>query len=707
MRAVARQHDKRPPPAPAPPDGARLELLEALLRVEDEEATARLCLEWLSSHAHVRQAVCALLSSDGEMLQGVTGHNVRQASVAQISAEIADRAHPLVQALGADSPVALGRKDSPLPVPSLAVPLRSPDGERDPVGLLVVAGGLPPGPDLLWAAEWLGRRIAQLRNFRITHERRFARERTLFRGIIDAVTDPVLLTDREGKLILANVRAENLRIAKDEDSEGRRRAVSLNNLLFSAALASKAMGMSERARNELLLVDPAEGSDLSFELLSTPVEDEEGSLAIVSVLRNVTDLGLATRQIGESELRLKEAQAEVRSERDRLDLILASVADPIVVADAAGDIVLMNPPAERLLTVRGDDREEVQRRVSANDARFSSFVSSVLFSGDQAVVKGQLNLEDPLTGAPMPVEAVSGKIVSERNELANIVTIFHDQREALERARLYEQLKAASAELEEKVRAATAELAHQNELLRRQAIELEQASAAKSQFLANMSHELRTPLNAVLGYTQMLLQGVSGELSEAQKKSLWRIDSNARHLLEVINEILDITRIEAGRMPLHVSEFRIGELLKEVTAELEPIMARSRVPVQVSVDKGIPPLKTDRQKVKQIVVNLLSNALKFTHEGWIRITVAYDRRARTVSVAVQDTGIGIAPEEHQRVFEDFKQVDPSPTRAYGGTGLGLSISRRLAQMLSGRITLESALGKGSTFTLHVPLRYKR
>ncbi|WP_239014449.1 sensor histidine kinase [Archangium violaceum] len=269
------------------------------------------------------------------------------------------------------------------------------------------------------------------------------------------------------------------------------------------------------------------------------------------------------------------------------------------------------------------------------------------------------------------------------------------------------RLEEASSELAARVNAATEELATQNELLRRQAIQLEQASAAKSQFLANMSHELRTPLNAILGYTNMLLQGVNGELPAPQRRSLTRIDSNGRHLLEIINEILDITRIEAGRMPLHLSEFRIPELVQEVMAELDPIIARSKLVVSTSVDPNLPPVNSDRQKVKQIVVNLLSNALKFTHEGSIKVLASYEVATATLHIAVADTGIGIDPGHQEKIWEDFQQVDSSPTRAYGGTGLGLSICRRLAAMLDGRISLKSAVGQGSTFTLHLPRRTRR
>jgi signal transduction histidine kinase len=301
---------------------------------------------------------------------------------------------------------------------------------------------------------------------------------------------------------------------------------------------------------------------------------------------------------------------------------------------------------------------------------------------------------------------VGGEVLSDVGELTAIVTILHDRTEAIERAGLYEQLKLASEDLEGKVQSATAELARQNELLRRQALELEQASAAKSQFLANVSHELRTPLNAILGYAAMTLQGVSVELSAPQRRNLSRIDANARHLLTLINEILDITRIEAGRMPIQVEPFNVPELVREVITELEAIIVKSGLQVATRVPPDFPPLRSDRQKVKQIIVNLLSNALKFTQKGTIAIVVQMSGRS-TVAIDVIDTGIGIPKADFDRIFEDFRQVDSTPRRAYGGTGLGLSICRRLATMLRGTLKVDSRLGKGSTFTLTLPTVLKK
>jgi len=692
----------------------RLVFVEYLLNTLDLETCARRGLEWLATHAGVPSSVCLAVDSHSNHLVALGEHGVTPASGWQFSVDLKNAKHPLVAVLnGRDAahfPLHPSQPWTPLQgVSFLALPLRSGEGRLGLAeGLLLVAADSPQvGPDVRWFCEVFGQQLMRLRSRQVLAETRFGRERMLLYGIINAVTDPILLTDVEGKLIIANARAEKLFSAPEDANEGRRRAVSLNNMLYSAALSSSAMEMEAPFRGELLLVDPIDGSDLLFELLSSAVRDVREGTFVVSVLRNVTDLGRATREIEESQRKLRIAQTEVREERHRLELIIDSVADPILVTDPAGDIVLMNAPAEKLFTAGRNQGEEPQRRVNANGAHFTSFVSNLLFSGTDTRWTGEINLVHPETGKSMPVEAIAGKILSAQGELTWVVTILHDRTEAMEKARLFEQLKLAKGELETKVHLATAELAQQNELLRRQALDLEQASALKSRFLANMSHEFRTPLNAILGYTQIVLQGISGPLSAAQKRDLNRIDSNGRHLLDLINEILDITRIEAGRMPLNVVEFSLSELVAEVLAELEPIISRSRLAVAADVSSRLPQLRSDRQKVKQVLVNLLSNALKFTREGSVQVRGRYNAADRSVSVAVADTGIGIAPEDRERIFQDFGQVDSSTTRPYGGTGLGLAICRRLANMLGGKISMESRLGEGSTFTLTLPIRLRK
>jgi len=691
---------------------AKLAFVEFLLTSVDVQESARRAVDWLVAHAPVTEAAVLVAEAQSNQMLLVAEHGISTGAIMDFSLGRDDASHPLIESL--NSPHAVYVEDlsphhrGPLSSRAFhAIPLRA-DADETGQGLLLVAG---IGPALVPEAEWMGRtlgkQVSRLLGRQLLAETRFGQERMLLYSIINAVTDPILLTDTEGKLIIANSHAEKLFAAPEEASEGWRRAAGLNNMLFSAALSTNAVGMTELARRELLLVDPLEGSDLLFELLSSRAKDERQGTYVVSILRNVTDLARAKEEIEESYRTLRVAQAEVRDERHRLDLIIDSVADPILVTDQEGDIVLMNTPAERLFNAPGIDDETALRRVRANGANLTSFVSNVLTRSGEQRYRGEIQLGDPVTGRPLPVEALAGTILSEQGELMWVVTILHDLTEAIEKARLYEQLKQASVELERKVTEATAELAEQNELLRRQHIALEQASALKSQFLANMSHEFRTPLNAILGYTHMLLNNVTGQVTDPQRKSLTRIDSNARHLLALINDILDITRIEAGRMPLNATTFGVGELFDEVQAELEPIIKRSNLAVSTRVRGNVPKLRTDRQKVKQIVLNLLSNALKFTPAGSVTMTAAFDARAKQVDIAVKDTGVGIPVDDQVKVFEDFRQLDSSPARGYGGTGLGLSICRRLAHILGGSIDLLSTPGRGSVFTLRLPAKAKR
>ena len=696
---------------------ARLALAETLLLADDAAECAQATVDWLGVRCGARRAVCLLFEEETGRIARAISYGVPRAQLESLSIALEEPDHPLVFALGSREPVSLsrngarGKSGDVWRGDFLAVPLPLSESREARLGLLLVSPSRC-GPEARWAGDLLGQKLARVRTTAALAEgeHRLSRERELLLNIINASPDPILLTDPEGRMIISNARADALFNAKEGESEGRHRAVTLNNMLFSAALSQQAIDESGAARRELLLVSPSEGSDLLFELLSSVVQHPREGTCVVSILRNVTDLRAATEQIEENYRRLKLAEADVRAERDRLDLIIDSVADPILVTDPSGKILLMNAPAEHLFTASDDVPEsaaDAQRAVRSNDAHFSSFVSNLFLTGTGLRWRGEISLTDPATLQPLPVEAVAGKVLSEHGEVTAVVTILHDRAEALEKARLYEQLKAASEQLEEKVREATAELVRRNELLQRQHLELEQASQLKSQFLANMSHEFRTPLNAILGYTSMLLQGVSGEMTPPQKQKLQRVDSNSRHLLSIINDILDISRIEAGKMPLHIEEFEVPLLLSELLAEVEPLIQKSRLQTVVEVAPELPPMVSDRQKVKQILLNLLTNAIKFTPQGNVKVSADVDAVRRDFRIHVRDTGIGISQQDRDKVFEDFRQADNSVTREYGGAGLGLAICRRLATMLGGGIELQSELGRGSTFTLVIPRKGRR
>ncbi|HEV8308180.1 MAG TPA: response regulator [Methylomirabilota bacterium] len=267
---------------------------------------------------------------------------------------------------------------------------------------------------------------------------------------------------------------------------------------------------------------------------------------------------------------------------------------------------------------------------------------------------------------------------------------------AIENARLYEQVRRHAEELEAKVEARTREL---QEVNRR----LEAASQHKSEFLANMSHELRTPLNAIIGFTRLVMRRSRDVLPVKQSENLEKILISAEHLLGLINDILDLSKIEAGRMEVRPTSFELGALVDECLRTVEPMVRGERLQLAKAFDADLPPLFTDADKLKQILINLLSNAIKFTEAG--TVTVSAHRRDGTLMLAVADTGIGIPADALELIFEEFRQVDSSTTRKYGGTGLGLSISRHFARLLGGDITVESAVGTGSSFTVSIPIRY--
>jgi len=236
--------------------------------------------------------------------------------------------------------------------------------------------------------------------------------------------------------------------------------------------------------------------------------------------------------------------------------------------------------------------------------------------------------------------------------------------------------------------------------------EADTANQAKSRFLANMSHELRTPMNAIIGYSEMLMEDAEEEGDEASAADLRKIQSAGKHLLALINDVLDLSKIEAGRMEVHPEDFEIGPMIEDVVATAEPLVKKNDNRLRVEVDPSLGEMRADLTKVRQALFNLLSNAAKFTRDGEVALVVAQEPRdgAAWVRMSVSDTGIGIPPEKHARVFEEFSQAEEDTTRNYGGTGLGLPISRRFCRMMGGDVTLESRAGEGSTFTILLPLR---
>lgn len=259
-----------------------------------------------------------------------------------------------------------------------------------------------------------------------------------------------------------------------------------------------------------------------------------------------------------------------------------------------------------------------------------------------------------------------------------------------------QELRQLNDQLEELVKERTLELSR----ARDEAVE---ANQIKSQFLANMSHELRTPLNAIIGYSEMLKEEADelGEISFAD--DLEKINAAGKHLLALINDILDLSKIEAGKTELYLEDCDIPGIVQEVVTTSYPLIEANKNRLEVDIPEGS--MKTDITKLRQILFNVLSNASKFTKEGTIWVSAAYEAQdgIHGISFRVKDTGIGMTPEQLAQLFQAFKQADSSTTRKYGGTGLGLAISQRLCQIMGGKITVSSEYGQGATFSIWLPL----
>jgi PAS domain S-box-containing protein len=692
------------------------EVLGQICRAKDLPEALSIFFDALLTTAEVEQAL--VLLDDRQALRGVLGMGWERQIVEGIRVPLERTEDPLVAAYRAGEPAVVRYEMGEEPVVGgrfLAFPIPGIGGEesgcfglllvgpdhREPEELGGVLGDLPEIGAVL-------ARIAELEQVR-SGQRESERQRELLTSLVNALPDPVLITDEENNILLENRRAESLFSASEDDSEGRRRAVDINNLLFSSFLTRSAFGGgAEGDSRELNLVDPTEGNDLLFEVLSTALPlSLVGAKTMVSVLRDVTDLKRATTELEAQFKRLRATEQKSRRERDRLNLILENVGDPILVTDDLSNIILMNREAERLFEVPpGTDLKSRRRHsVRANDTRFSSFVSDFTLSPDATRVM-EFQLTDPDTGRAFPAEVVSGKVMNDRAEMSAIVSIIHDLTKVVENKRLAGELTKLNENLEERIETATEELEERNRQLEWQSRELERAYRLKSQFLASMSHELRTPINALLGYTSLMRDQIYGELNQRQEEALSRMYTASQHLLELVNDILDLAKIEAGKMPVHVEPVNVAQLIRELSHTLEPMVRRKQLEYRLKIDDDLPVLETDQTKVKQIVLNLLSNAVKFTHKGHVAVhaRLASGGADDGIIIEVADSGIGIKEDDIAKIFEDFRQVDQSSTREYGGTGLGLSITKKLLHLLGGTVRVESAPGKGSVFTVYFPRR---
>jgi signal transduction histidine kinase len=285
-------------------------------------------------------------------------------------------------------------------------------------------------------------------------------------------------------------------------------------------------------------------------------------------------------------------------------------------------------------------------------------------------------------GVPVGVLAMTRPTVEPfADKQIELLTTFADQAViAIENVRLFDEIQDKSHQLAE-------------------------ASKHKSQFLANMSHELRTPLNAILGYTELVLDGIYGEAPQKAQDVLKRVESNGRHLLGLINDVLDLSKIEAGELKLSLTAYSMKDVVYNVFSAVEPLATKKKLDLKVNIPPDMPAGHGDERRLTQVLLNLVGNAIKFTDAGEVAIRIAAAGGA--FSVAVHDTGPGISAADQTKLFQEFQQADSSITKSKGGTGLGLAISRRIVELHGGRLWVESSPGEGSTFTFAVPVKVEQ
>jgi signal transduction histidine kinase len=293
------------------------------------------------------------------------------------------------------------------------------------------------------------------------------------------------------------------------------------------------------------------------------------------------------------------------------------------------------------------------------------------------------------------VVLIKGEDFQPLHFITHIIEITHRKRAEEEIRRLHSSLTAHAEELEQRVIDRTAELA----------VALDRAEASdrtKSVFLAIMSHELRTPLNSIIGFTSFLLKGLVGPLNAEQAKQLGMIKGSGQHLLALINDILDISKIEADRIEINNKPFDLREAIQKVIADVMPLADNKELSLVTRLAPEVGQITSDRRRIEQVLLNLLGNAIKFTEQG--QITLVAEALPTAIRISITDTGIGIQPEDLGKLFQPFSQINTGSTRQHEGTGLGLAICSRLVKLLGGETRVESEWGKGSRFSVTLPIQ---
>jgi PAS domain S-box-containing protein len=486
------------------------------------------------------------------------------------------------------------------------------------------------------------------------------RERQWIESIMKSVADPIVLTDLDNQILLQNRRAEELFSGSANAGEGKRRALKMNDLLFSAYLSSATVSSSEVIQRDITLVDPIEGSDIHFEVISTPAANARGEpLGLVSIFRDVTDLREANEELARNFVKLQQAESESRRERDRLDLIIENVGHPIVVCDSAGNFILFNRRAELLFQENASFKSSASAAVRTNAVKLTSFIST-LASASETGRQAEIELIDPEDNRSLPMEITAREVLDATGQVTAVVSILHDLTEIreLERRRVEQQL-------------------FESEKL-----------AAVGRLAASIAHEVNNPLEAIKNALYLMQIGGEGDKNsrflEIARKETERVSHIIRQMLGF------------ARRPGEVDWVDINQLLEETLVLLEKKMRQLRIRITKSFDDSLPRIKARADQLRQVFLNLIINAQQAIEgEGQIVISTSRYEQALQPSIVIQltDTGVGIAEDDLTRIFDPFFSTGKK------GTGLGLWVTQDIVRQHGGRIEVSSEIGRGTVFSI--------